>query len=138
MTHEEKLQAIIQAQVDGGYFKWNRRLTMTSLCDGPDEMNINQGDSGLPEIGCYQFSGDELHWYEDSVGIIQILLDTQGLRAAYGDHEEPWYNLKDGLESCSNRHVNVSILIMDAWHSGEGNSWKAAIDTAYELLPPKK
>jgi len=58
--------------------------------------------------------------YESGVSILQILLDNGAAKALWGD-----------------LRGYATHRILDAWHSGNGNNWKAAIDTGYDLLPNK-
>ena len=151
-TYEEKLQAIIEAQVKGG-------------CDKYDEYNYDH-----MEIE----DGYSKHWVDSTLDIhvLLILLDTQGLKAAYGERKCcNGCGSVEGGRCCPDdtlqfnvgmkKYRDVGIRILDAWNSDnyssrqesgidiggftrhpddgipEGNNWKAAIDTAYDLLPTK-
>ncbi|MDD5026832.1 MAG: hypothetical protein PHH13_05710, partial [Candidatus Peribacteraceae bacterium] len=59
--------------------------------------------------------------------ILEILFDTAGAKAAYGneipqDTTTEWYG-------------SISSKILDAWHCGEGNNVRAALETAVSFLP---
>lgn len=114
MTTEQKLQAVIEAQVKGGYDFWEKRLGGTKL--GQDEYG--------PSIGRYTLSDDgRLQDYEWAYGVIEVLLDPEGLRAAYGES----YIVTYWEESVPHR-------VLDTWLSSDGNAEKT-IDCAYDLLP---
>ena len=66
--------------------------------------------------------------------VLRLRLDTQGCKNAYGeDLVEEFDGWANGAK-CG-RYNDVTRKILLAWHSEEGNQWKAAIDTAYSLLP---
>ncbi len=116
MTHEEKLKAIIEAQIEGGYKQW--KLILSALDDGiPSTFNF-----------LLEFEGKKKRI---SASLLEILLDTQGLKAVYGEGIVDDGNLP--IESW----LVVAKQIHIAWHSGEGNNWQAALNTAYELLTCK-
>jgi len=124
MTHEEKLKAIIEARKELNEFEF-----------GFEEVKI--GDLGKG-FWCHNAEGEGC--YEPS--ILEYLLRTEGCKAAYGS---------ELMESCSHdfsakreEEIDTSVFnadsawivisreTLDAWHSG---GWKAAIDTAYDMLP---
>lgn len=89
MTHEEKLKAIIEAYGDTPYKNCNTEI----LCKCAETDPVVVGP------------------------IIAILLDTNGLKAAYGDE---WYE--------------ATARILTSWHMREGNNYLSAINIAYDLL----
>lgn len=103
-TNEEMLRAIIEAQKANGYaYFW---------CE--------DDGSGMSHDGRY--------WCGFSA--LEILLDTEGCKAAYPNPNQDWSG------QGSNHMHKVSHAILSAWHSGPGNNVNAAIKTAYDLLPP--
>lgn len=108
MTHEEKLKRVIKAQVKGGYGEY---FYIT-------EYDENDDWEGLWEH------------------ILNILLDTQGLRAAYGEETayETVRNVNGDIKIMHDNWRLASHQILDAWHSGEGNNYKEAISVAHSLL----
>jgi len=110
LTPVAKLQAVIEAQIKGGHLDWEWWIP-------GDTDNHRDGDikNGIYDIGL------------DRAGVLEILQDTQGLKAAYG---------KDSLlkNHWISRWLYVSREILLAWHSGEGNDWNEAINTAYKHL----
>jgi len=107
MTREAKLKAIINDQMKGGYDNWKESIELLN--------NGIHGDFGLIDT-----------LYRGNTTILLILLDSDGAKAAYphdpdGSIEDYWAWATDE--------------ILEAWHSSKGNNWKAAIDTAYDLLP---
>ncbi len=124
MTHEEKLKAVIEAQVKGGCTNWEWWI--------PGDTPDHQDGTLREEI--YDIGLDKAH-------ILQILLDTHGMKAAYG--EEEYHHTtslldrtfqKDGhyAEGKMAYYMYVTLVVTGAWH--KGNDWKGAIDTAYDLL----
>lgn len=115
MTYEEKLQAIVKAQVEGGHNEYS--------------FYLGQMSHTKFEIANGYIWDDNGHKYE---AVLYILLDTKGLEATCplntfaNSTNENTYIRQD---------IAMSHKILDAWHSEEGNNWKAAIDTAYDLLP---
>lgn len=123
MKPEQMLQAIIQKQVEGGCDKFE--------CKGYCKIK----PWGGVELQSNGFSGTLSH-------VLLILLDTEGCKAVYGD---TWYcedcgNGKYGRCADSTCPFNLSGTyvaphkILEAWNSGEGNNYKKAIETAYNLL----
>lgn len=100
-TNEELLRKVIDAQVRGGYKKWDRVMTMPK---------------GIPFI------------FPDKIVVLSILLDTHGCKAVYGRTAR-----KDHMKS--NRWKFPATLIIESWHSGEGNNIRAALETAVIFLP---
>lgn len=119
-TLEEMLRAIIEAQKANGYaYFW---------CE--------DDGSGM--------SHDGTHWCGFSV--LEILLDTDGLKAAYGEeltfkldvsHKPAGQTAEVSFRDELPRWRFVAASIANTWHSGDGNNIQAAIETAYKLLPPK-
>ncbi len=110
MTHEEKLKAIIEAQVRGGYKEYSYIIER------------KWGDGPFHWLRGKHFTDPNGIRYDS---ILEILLDTQGLKAIFP-------------RACVVGGVNwfiASEKIISAWHSDNGNNWEAAIDTAYDLLP---
>lgn len=101
MTTEQKLQAIINAQIAGGFIRY--MVCLTEMGAGPPEMNHTGRVDTHTAIN-------------QNISCIEILLDPQGLKAAYGGKEEPAYH------------------ILDIWLLSNGDAEKT-IDTAYQLLP---
>lgn len=110
MTHEDMLKAIIEAQVRGGYDNWKEAIPHI-------EDSIN-GDFGM--------FGDE----NGFCSVLLTLLDTEGCKAAYGEMPSG----KDESGFLKGYEV-AGALILGSWNSEEGNNWRAAIETAYKLLP---
>lgn len=132
MTTEEKLKAIIQAQCEGGYEKYDvfpRGFEM--YVKGSVILHHRQPEDESTFGVCPPYS------------VLEILLDTQGAKAAYG--LSATVEQAEKIEGGSIMNVEVTpfwILvtqqILDKWHSGEhGNNYKSSIDTAYEFLPKK-
>jgi hypothetical protein len=106
---EYKLKKIIQAQVKGGA-KYN----------GGWVDYLNDLDEPERQLG------------ENLGFILEILLDTEGAKAAYGraENKEVGYRIeiREGWELSVHE-------ILHAWNSKGGNNYKEAINTAYNLLP---
>lgn len=65
---------------------------------------------------------------DNHCSVLEILLDVAGRKAAY-----------PGIHVCADgsmveRWSNTGHKILEAWDTGEGNSWKEAIDVAPSLL----
>ena len=125
MTHEEKLRQIIEAQVKGGCTNWEWWI--------PGDTPDHQDGTLRGEI--YDIGLDKAH-------LLQILLDTEGLKAAYpgiaGEAKLSMvmaYLLQENKKDTMWVWQVASYAIMEDWHKGKGNNWKASIDTAYKLLP---
>ena len=122
MTNEQKLQAVIRAQEQGGCSKFQapgRLSKFGYLVDAPHERGEH---------------------------VLEILLDPEGLRAAYGETKietgegkRPFrYNARSKVKGGKNAlMINEMIArrILDAWLSGGA---EAAIQTAFDLLPPSQ
>jgi len=114
------LKAVIDAQCNGGYTRFR-----DAQCEKIIDMSSEFSSSG-----------------EGVTSILRILLDTNGCKAAYGeegvckDCGEDYVELSHPCDTCDGieRFGYCSRIIMEAWHSEEGNNWKAAIETAYNLL----
>lgn len=141
-TLEEMLRAIIEAQVRGGCEKYLFLIDGATL--GAHHIRFSEAleilDTGYCACGAR------------SRYILEILLDTNGLKAAYGErvaHDFDFSAIDEPCKRCKLRHgqwvgdyctpgyIDISHSILDAWHSGPGNNLQAAIETAYKLLPPK-
>jgi hypothetical protein len=115
MTPEQKLAAIIEAQAKGGYPYWEATDIREELQEGEPYQ-------------AYEYI------------LLTILLDPQGLKAAYEDKQcDPegdigegpsYWNARFGIDRRIWQHKAHKIL--DSWLSGEA---EAAITTAYDLLP---
>ena len=118
MRLESQLKAIIEAQVKGRKH--------------PDEQKYAGMPLEIDDFGIVTMDGA-------IIPVLSILLDTKGCKSAYG--EDPQFGETihmDGMlaEKVGIGHwTHVSCMILKDWHSGEGNNWKAAIETAYNLLP---
>ena len=118
LTTEQKLTAIIEAQVNGGCEKFQH-------CGG----------GAIQDWGVVIFIDDGTPSYE---AVLMILLDPQGLRAAYGGKR-----LSERImmgQTLYNAHFTASHRkpahrILDAWLSKPEGDPVAAIDTAFKLLP---
>lgn len=127
MTSEEKLKAIIEAQVKGGYERYacdmvERGIQTYEMLKGT-RMEIP------PVLDGWVFAllrdyGD--HGEINIEHVLAILLDTEGCKAAY---------VEEMNSSTPGDYRWNSRMILEQWHSEEGNNSKAAIHTAYELLP---
>ncbi len=124
MTTEQKLAAIIEAQVKGGYDGF------AGIKD-----RIEPQDSITKPLFWAKPDGHQLSHFHP----LEILLDRAGLRAAYGESvffidetfvampaDNPW-----GREGGISWEV-AARRILDAWLSGGS---EAAIQTAFNLLP---
>ena len=108
LSPEEKLRRVIEAQVKGGYERWS----FISNVEGGIEFV-------LPATGT----------------VLQIILDTEGCKAAYGEEEESIYDI-DNYATDAPKYYVPCVEILKAWHSGDhGNDWQSALDVAYSLLP---
>jgi len=150
MTTAQKLQAIIRAQVKGGY-------DLYDVFDDGREIFVEETRYVKSYSRLFPGAGS-------SVYILEGLLDPAGLKAAYGEEKnryEPFDPVKDpstGIitnalpgdtfvvdlgeeEHDFQRVIIISVgwreaarRILDAWLATEGNAAKT-IDTAYSLLP---
>jgi len=106
-TNEELLRQVIEAQVKGGY---------TVLKGFMGQVKILHMGSVLAG------NGEETH-------ILRLLLDTKGCKAAYGEWSIGLYGKITGKWDATSR------AILRAWHSGEGNNVRSALETAVSFLP---
>jgi len=110
MTTEQQLKAIIKSMHDGGHKKWSKKMYSGEFILSEYLVSITER---------YEKNGDITTHYSDlsfrEFHILEILLDTDGLEAAYVD--------------------SPSHEILTSWM--EGNNTTAAIQTAYDLLPSK-
>lgn len=104
-TNEELLRKVIEAQVRGGCETWEDILHLAE-----DE---------------YQ------SWWHNDSPILEILLDTQGAKAAYG--EEPSRYDVEGVTLMFWEAAQSHILL--GWNTGGGNNVRAALETAVSFLP---
>ena len=133
MTTEQKLQAIIGAQVRGGYRRFE-----------PD------ADEVLLENGKGFWVNDQGGFGQWETSIVAFLLDPEGLRAAYGeapggcvlcwvktsDPERRWCHHCNRM-SCRDADEWAAFAIIDRLLSSNGDA-AATISTAYDLLPHEK
>lgn len=156
LTLEAKLKAIIGTQVRGGCDSFKSEMeglqvaTSEKPCGNPycnENKTKERRDCFM--VGRYKIRGGHLLEYEDRIDILIILLDTHGAKAAYGEEieeeelqrmekvkdAEPWYPSELTLVITVAKWRGVSDKILRAWHSGSGNNYEAAIDTAYSFLP---
>ncbi len=136
LTAQEMLTEIINAQVKGGYSEWKERLEDHCHCGYQLQLEKHPGDRRSLK-GSYE--DDEWRY-----GIIEILLDPEGLKAAYGSELACKNCGNPGRWTCANKdcwHPNAGVtsrgwavahMILLAWLA-EGA--EEAIRTAYELLP---
>ena len=125
LSTEQKLQAIIEAQVKGGYELYHQKY-WHDLRDDSDDV----------EWGC---TSCKCTW---RLPILAILLSPQGLRAAYGNEQTDYIQISairvDGAGDYAgptiSRDFHVAYLIVETWISSNGDAAKT-IDTAYSLLP---
>ncbi len=131
VTKEQMLKAVIDAQGNGGLTKWNRKLYggqfilsnyLLVMCSKIEKEKA-EADPNLRQMH-----------------ILEILLDPEGLRAAYGDSitEEQSSLIKGG--TIFNIGVTyfwkiVAQMITDSWLSKPQGDTEGAIQTAYDLLP---
>ena len=109
-TNEELLRQVINAQVRGGCTRWlEMDVDTVILSDGIIE----------PTVGPSVIIGH----------ILEILLDTKGCKAAYGEWSIGLYGKITGKWDATSR------AILRSWHSGEGNNVRAALETAVSFLP---
>lgn len=126
-TNEELLRQVIEAQVKGGYGrnKWGRELRISS----GGSLSISRNLTSL-----------EGH-------ILEILLDTDGCKAAYGEGIYCW-NCWRKKEECGPEHCIGGFYLCSAWqiachkilaswYDGSGNNVHAALTTAVSFLPSK-
>lgn len=110
-TPEAQLQAIIEAQVKGGQPLFKFLLTEIDGFDGPHVLIKGH------DIECFH--------------ILEILLDPEGLKAAYGE-EVKTITYNDSIILNNPAYIGVAEITLRAWLT-EGPT--AAISTAYDLLP---
>jgi len=134
LTTEQQLKAIIKSMHDGGHKKWSKKMYSGEFILSEYLVSITER---------YEKNGDITTHYSDlsfrEFHILEILLDTDGLKAAY--NKKPC-SCKDNGDACGIcggysgaywRHVSQKIL--QSWNSG--NNVTAALETAYDLLPSK-
>ena len=131
MNLEEELKAVIEAQVEGGYykFKWVAHKYYTILHIQDEYVSYLESSNFARKI-----NESEPYGEQSSYHILEILLDTEGLKAAYGKEPHTNYYLGMHREDGYKEFEYNSIRILEAWNSEAGNNYKAAINTAYELL----
>ncbi len=116
MTTEQKLKAIIQAQCEGGYIGWK----FVS-----DDFIINN---------------NHVTAWGDEFSILEILLDPNGMEAAFteeGEDMDWFFEGKETIGSISGflKHI-AGFKILDTWLSSNGDA-EATIECAFNLLPKK-
>ncbi len=116
LSTEAKLAAIIEAQVKGGFTKFDPFL-------GHRHFTLNEGSyvrsgSSIITGGC------------SSAHILEILLDPAGLRAIWSAKDDYWSG-----NVWQTEWEAVGHNVLDAWFSIPEGDAVAAIDTAYNLLP---
>jgi hypothetical protein len=116
-TNEEMLRAIIAAQVKGGYGMYSPYLHNDFIISTTQHLVAHENFEQKDFIPNH---------------ILEILLDTEGCKAAYPNPNQDWSG------QGSNHMHKVSHAILSAWHSGFGNNINAAIKTAFDLLPPSR
>lgn len=136
MKPEDKLAAIIEAQVRGGHLEWafliKKNGKGTFLVKNLSGALLKEDE--FPDRLCYHDYDDQMEY-----GSIEILLDPAGLKAAYRHMDEtegcicvsPSYCDKGDRTICG---WCASGGILDTWLSTNGDAAKT-IDTAYDLLP---
>lgn len=119
-SNEELLRKVIEAQMNGGCNKWDGMAFDTRI------LRYGEIETTAPD--------------GSMIGhILEILLDTHGCKAAYGEQlYASWpkgtlYPNSDEFQIT--RWENASNRITDAWHSGEGNNVRAALESAVSFLP---
>jgi len=124
-TNEELLRKVIEAQVKGGYTEYEPALAFGLFFSEEQQ-----------KIVC--------HVDFESVGItpmhvLEILLDTQGAKAAYPGYCGSVGGLPgEGNISTSDMYPcwkRYTEKIFWAWHSGPGNNVRSALETAVSFLP---
>lgn len=124
-TNEELLRKVIKAQVKGGCKRWFNNL------EEYGKLKLDVDEYG-PKIGRFSLTDDgRLGEYEWAYGIIEILLDTDGCKAAYGE----WGGMMANPTIKTGKYMAISIAILRAWHSDKGNNVRAALETAVSFLP---
>src|SRR5438270_323664 len=123
MTTEEKLAAIIEAQVRGGYENWKM-----------DPIDVRSRG--------YVWHAGQGHAERHFCNVLEILLDVDGLKACHGEALEGGLFLRAGEEVGTDSgkvmivtpmpaYVRAGHQILDSWFAGGAT---AAIDTAFTLL----
>jgi len=118
-TNEELLRRVIAAQRDGGCDKFERAAKSKNWIED-EGINNNYVTDGISIIA----------------HVLEILLDTQGARAAYGDEGKIGRSVYTGKGNYPFWEA-VSKMILESWHCGEGNNVHAALLTAVSFLPEK-
>lgn len=120
LTAEQQLSAIIQAQVKGGDEKWKAIRII--------HVNFEHGTVGMeqPPFRAIFFPH-----------VLEILLDPEGLRAAYGEGTQKFlpymWNCLVTDHSIPLNAPFVAHRILDTWLSSGDPT--ATIQTAFSLLP---
>lgn len=115
-TTEQMLAAVIEAQVRGGCDNWNPLK--------PETFSMAEEYLFARSSASYQ--------EEEQVHVFAILLDPQGLRAAYCQQPSRWDLPETERIAIPARHI------LDAWLSKPEGDAEAAIRTAYDLLPSSR
>ena len=114
---------VIEAQVKGGFKKYKEAIKQVITVTPPyaswtvDKKGFSKG-----------------LWQKLPIFILEILLDTKGCKAAYGEER---VNQIWGVFPVLNvpKWEEAVMKIHWAWHSGEGNNVRAALETAVSFLP---
>ena len=86
--------------------------------------------SQTPILGDWTWQGEHIETNYHCIGLLDLLLDPEGLREAYGEKTPKDYGVKH--HGFSEYWLEVSHRILDSWlFVGP----EKAIDTAYDLLP---
>jgi len=138
MTTEGKLKAIISAQVKGGCEKYKVNLKEKyewALCSDAPLMFIETKESCKSCGFANHIDEDDYIDGRATLHILEILLDKEGLVAAYGDKpfSGGFFAVDNDLEfTAKSRWRQAGHEILELWFSG---GWEAAINVAYDLLP---
>lgn len=131
MTTEEKLKAIIQAQVKGGHKTWEEILKK-KFDDPSDNYAYSFEDDGSLGFMYYDMTH---RWH-----ILEILLDPQGLKAAYeaftveDDVKLNRYSARIFMMGFNPYWKLIGHIVFNEWLNSNGDLQKT-IQAAYDLLP---
>lgn len=135
MTNEELLRLVIEAQAEGRCHKWDWLLPVFPIDGNPKDREWSLKDGKL-------FMNEYREDADTPIHILEIILDTEGAKAAYGDNAS-----KEQIELCDGKFPTifrtgitpfwkfVMQFILDSWNSNEGNNIKATLETAVSFLP---
>lgn len=127
-TNEELLQKILDAQEKGGCTTYQKQLSRPELAGW--KLRDENADGMFGPSITYGY-------------VLRIILDTDGCKAAYGvDGTCEWCGeVVCPFPACKNRNWDTprfmfaTSSILTSWHSGSGNSVRAALETAVSFLP---